>query len=114
MLLKVQDKVLRAFHPARKLAWPLLIVGALSFPGMVLLAVVRPDLDTDLMYIGWVAGLGVLMLGILMSMSRPESLPKQGLVNRLLRIWESLVFLMWLICLVVFLSLAVKIITFTQ
>lgn len=113
MIFKIQNFLLQKLYPARKLAWPLLVLGALAFPGMIALASVRPDLQAETLFIGWVAALGILMLGVLLSMSRSEPLPAQGLRNRLLRIWESLVFLLWLGCLVVFLSLAVKIITFS-
>lgn len=112
MLVKIQNFLLQKLYPARKLAWPLLLLGAASFPAMILLAAFQPDLKAEVIFIGWVAGLGVLMLGILLSMSRQDPPPKQGLVNHLLRLWETLVFLIWLVCLVVFLSLAVKIITF--
>lgn len=114
MLFKIQDALLRTLYPIRKLAWPLLAVGALSFPGMIGLAVVLPDIRADVLYIGWVAGLAILMLGILVAMSRREPPPKRGLVNRVSRLWESVVFLLWIGCLAVFLSLAVKIITFSQ
>lgn len=113
MFFTIQDFLLRRLYPARKLAWPLLILGALTFPGMIAVAVVQPDLRAEQLFIGLVAGLGILMMGILLSISRLEPPPKQGFGNRLMRVWESLVFLGWLLCLVVFLSLAVKIITFS-
>lgn len=111
-MLRLQHQVLRLFHPLRPLAWPLLILGALSFPALIALAVAKPDLRGDQLFIGWVAGLAVLLMGILVSISRAEAPPRQGLGNQVKRIWETLVFWAWLLCLVAFLSLAVKILTF--
>ncbi len=113
MLLRLQDRTLRLLHPLRALTWPALILGALSFPAMIAVAIVRPDLSGEQLFIGWVAGLGVLLLGILLSISRAEAAPKRGVRNRLNRMWETLVFWAWLVCLVAFLSLAVKLISFS-
>lgn len=112
MMMRLQHGVLRLFHPLRFLAWPMLILGALSFPGMIGVAVAYPDLRGDQLFIGYVAGLGILMMGILLSISRPEAPSNEGLANKARLAWETLVFWLWLACMVAFLSLAVKILTF--
>lgn len=113
MLFRLQDRLLCGLYPIRRAAWPLLGLGTLSFPAMVGLAVVLPEMDADYLFIGWVTGLALVLLGILTSMSRPEALPKKGVRNHLARLWETLVFWLWLVCLAVFASLAIKILTFT-
>ncbi|GGX48362.1 hypothetical protein [Saccharospirillum salsuginis] len=113
MLMRLQHRVLKLFHPLRFLTWPLLILGTLSFPAMIAVAVAFPDLRGDQLFTGWVAGLGLLLMGILLAISRPEGPSNEGLGNKLRLFWETLVFWAWLVCLVAFLSLAVKIITFS-
>lgn len=111
MLFRLQDRLLRHLHPLRPAAMPLLWLGIASFPALIGLAALRPETDTNTLFIGWVGGLTVLLFAILISLSRPEAAPKSGLGNRLKRVWEALVFWGWLVCLLVVASLAIKIIS---
>lgn len=111
MLVKLQNALLLKLYPIRKLAWPLMVIGLMSFPVILLAAILDPSLGNDLLFAGWVAGLGALLMGALLTMSRPEPLPKGGLRNGARRLWETIVFWLWLASLVVFLSLAIKIIS---
>ncbi|PTY37562.1 hypothetical protein BGP77_13780 [Saccharospirillum sp. MSK14-1] len=114
MLFRFQDRLLRTLYPVRPAAGWLLWLGILSFPALFAVAVFRPQTDTGLLFIGLVCGLSVVLFGILVSMSRPEAAPKQGLSNRLRRFWEGLVFWGWLACLVLVASLAMKIVSFSS
>lgn len=111
MLSKLQNSLLLKLYPFRKLAWPLMIVGLITFPAILLAAILEPTLGNDLLFAGWVAGLGALLMGALLALSRPEPLPRGGIRNGARRLWETLVFWLWLVSLAVFLSLAIKFIS---
>lgn len=111
MLSKLQNTLLLKLYPIRKLAWPLMILGLISFPTILLVAILEPTLGNDLLFAGWVAGLGLLLMGALLTLTRAEPLPRGGLRNGARRLWEALVFWLWLASLLVFLSLAIKIIS---
>lgn len=111
MFSTLQNTLLQKIYPLRKLAWPLMILGLITFPAILLAAILEPSLGNDLLFAGWVAGLGFLLMGALLTLSRPEPLPRGGLRNGARRLWETLVFWLWLVSLVVFLSLAVKIVS---
>ncbi|MHA7878724.1 MAG: hypothetical protein ACX931_02960 [Saccharospirillum sp.] len=111
MLAQLQNTLLLKLYPLRKLAWPLMILGLATFPVVLLVAIMQPSVGNDVLFAGWVAGLGALLKGALLTMSRAEPLPKGGLRNQARRLWETLVFWLWLVSLLVFLSLAIKIIS---
>ncbi|MFG1495785.1 hypothetical protein ABMA57_04050 [Saccharospirillum sp. HFRX-1] len=114
MLFRFQDRLLRTLYPVKPAAGWLLGLGILCFPVLLGVAVWRPQTDTGLLFIALVCGLSVVLFGILVSMSRPQAAPKAGLGNRLRRFWEGLVFWCWLGCLVLVISLALKIVSFSS
>jgi len=114
MLFRFQDRLLRSLYPIKPAAGWLLGLGILSLPALLGIAVFRPQTETDVLFIGLVCGLGIVLFGILVSMSRAEAAPKDGLGNRLRRFWEGLVFWCWLGCLVLVISLALKIVSFSS
>ena len=114
MLFRFQDRLLRTLYPVKPAAGWLLWLGILSFPALLGVAIFQPQTDTNLLFVGLVCGMSIVLFGILVSMSRPQAAPKAGLGNRLKRFWEGLVFWGWLGCLVLVVSLALKIISFSS
>jgi hypothetical protein len=112
-LMTLQHATLVGLYPLRGLAWPLMILGTLVIPGMIALAVARPELSGDELFTGFVAGLGLILLGAICAMTRPEKDPPKGLRQRARHVWETLVFWSWLVSLLVFVSLAIKIVSFS-
>lgn len=114
MLFRIQDRLLRSLYPIKPAARWLLWLGILAFPALFGVAILRPETDNGTLFIGLVSGLAILLFGILVSLSRPQAAPKSGFGNRLHRFWEALVFWGWLGCLVLVLSLALKIVSFSD
>lgn len=114
MLFRFQDRLLRALYPLKPLANTMLWLGVLSVPLCFGFAIFRPHTSTASLFIGFVAGLGLVLFGILVSLARPVAAPKSGLRNRLKRFWEAVVFWGWIGCLLVVVSLALKIFSFSS
>lgn len=112
-LTTLQHATLVRLYPMRRLAWPLMTLGALVFPAMIGWAVAHPELNGDELFAGFVAGLGLVLLGALLALTRPEKDPPKGLRQRARHLWETLVFWSWLLSLLVFASLAIKILSFS-
>ncbi|WP_220432609.1 hypothetical protein [Saccharospirillum alexandrii] len=112
-LMTLQHATLVRLYPMRRLAWPLMTLGALVFPAMIGWAVAHPELNGDELFTGFVAGLGLVLLGALLALTRPEKDPPKGLRQRARHLWETLVFWSWLVSLLVFASLAIKILSFS-
>ncbi|MEX2320950.1 MAG: hypothetical protein WD668_06325 [Saccharospirillum sp.] len=112
-LMTLQHATLVRLYPMRRLAWPLMTLGALVFPAMIAWAVARPELSGDELFTGFVAGLGLVLLGAILALSRPEKDPPKGLRQRARHGWETLVFWSWLVSLLVFASLALKVLSFS-
>lgn len=112
MLFRLQDRLLRGLYPVKPAAAWLLWLGIVSFPALFGVAILRPETDNGSLFIGLVSGLGILLFGILLSLSRPQAAPKSGFGNRLNRFWEALVFWSWLGCLLLVAGLAFKIVSF--
>lgn len=111
--MKLQHAMLVGLYPVKRLAWPLMILGTLVFPGMIAVAVAQPELSGDRLFTGFVAGLGLVLLGAILALTRQEKDPPTGLRQRAKHLWETLIFWSWLVSLLVFMSLAIKIISFT-
>lgn len=112
-LMTLQHATLVRLYPVRQLAWPLMILGALLFPAMIGWAVANPELSGDELFTGFIAGLGLVLLGALLALTRPAQDPPKGLRQRARHLWETLVFWSWLVSLIVFASLAIKILSFS-
>ncbi|WP_108126625.1 hypothetical protein [Saccharospirillum mangrovi] len=112
MLFRFQDRLLRVLYPMKPLANHLLWLGVVVFPLCFAFALVRPQTSTTSLFLGFVFGLGLVLFGILVSLTRPEALPNTGVRNRLKRFWEALVFWGWVGCLGTVVSLGLKVFSF--